>query len=156
MQNAEDEASPATNAALDEEITRLQEEVAELKAVEKKARAELSVLASKPVLSEIRQDVGHLEKEREALLERLSALRGKRVTEISPEEQAKVTVEWKQWQRHAGSRKRICRELWNLCSEVLPENMTRQELWVCSFPSIPSHCDQANSGPRNLWAWRET
>lgn len=92
---------------------------------------QLSQLAAQPVLSEVRQDVCRLEEERGALLKRLAQLHGQAYADVSPEEKARVAADWKQWQRHVNVRKRICRELWGRCSEVVPNDMTRQEFWVC-------------------------
>lgn len=91
---------------------------------------QLIQLAAQPVLSEVRQGVGRLEDERALLLKRLAQLHGRAYADVSVEEKARVAADWKQWQRHVNVRKRICRELWSRCLEVVPEDMTTQELWV--------------------------
>lgn len=95
-------------------------------------RAELATLRSKPLLSELRQDIGRLEKEKESMLARLDKLH-RQDTSVSLEERAEIEREWKCCQRQVNVRRRICRDMWMKCSEVVPEGMTREELWVCAL-----------------------
>lgn len=117
-------------ATLDQKLEHCQEQLTTLKASEKKARAGLATLDAKPRLSDLRRDLGRLEEEQKAIQARLTALRDDDSVSISPAERVKLEQEWKQWQHHARVRRRICRDLWMRCSEVLPDNMTSQELWV--------------------------
>ena len=112
----------------------MEEKLATLKTDEKNARAELATLRSKPLLSELRQDIDRLETEKESMLARLDEFHGRDSSvQVSPEERAEVEREWKRWQRQVNVRRRICRDMWMKCSEVVPEGMTREELWVCAF-----------------------
>ncbi|OJJ43352.1 hypothetical protein ASPZODRAFT_919782 [Penicilliopsis zonata CBS 506.65] len=129
LQSPEDDASPEGLADLEGEVKRLQEQTTEFKANEKKVRAELVLLCARPTLSELRQDLTRLEREKVTIVKSLEALRSTESVPVSVEERAEVDKEWKKWQRHASARARICQELWRSCSEVLPENMTRAELW---------------------------
>src|SRR5699024_9189717 len=97
---------------------------------EKKARADLAALCSKPLPSELRQDIDRLEKEKESILGRLEKFHGNDSAQISPAERAEIGREWELWQKHVNTRGRICRDMWKRCSEVVPEGMTREELWV--------------------------
>ncbi|OJJ84108.1 putative TBP interacting domain protein [Aspergillus glaucus CBS 516.65] len=129
-QDSSDEATTGVIANLDEEIKQLEEKLATLKTDEKNARAELATLRSKPLLSELRQDIDRLETEKESMLARLDEFHGRDSSvQVSPEERAEVEREWKRWQRQVNVRRRICRDMWMKCSEVVPEGMTREELW---------------------------
>lgn len=130
LQDSSDDASTEVIANLDQEIKQLQEQLTTLRANEKKARADLATLCSKPLLSELRQDIDRLEKEKESILGRLAKFHGNDSVQVSPAERAGIEREWKLWQKHASTRSRICRDMWKRCSEVVPEGMTREELWV--------------------------
>ncbi|KAJ5152869.1 uncharacterized protein N7482_009347 [Penicillium canariense] len=130
LQESSDSTSPEAIAALGQEIEKLQDEFSAVKADEKKARAALAALEAKPRLSALRKDIRRLQEERDAAQGRLGKLSGDGQLQISLEERAQLERDWKQWQRHATVRRRICRELWGRCSEVLPDDTTALELWV--------------------------
>lgn len=79
---------------------------------------------------------------------------------VGSEERAEVEREWKRWQRQVAVRRRICRELWDRCSEVVPEGVTREELWVCVIVIIIFITNLFLLGwvlmdvCRNRWGWR--
>ncbi|KAJ5424929.1 Chitin synthase activator (Chs3) [Penicillium cf. griseofulvum] len=129
LQDPSDITTPEVAAALKFDIERLDDEVSTLKANEKKARATLAALHAKPRISDLRQDIGSLEAEELTIQARLASCHEGDPVQISPEEREKLEKEWKYWQRHANVRRRICRDLWGQCSEVLPEGMTAAELW---------------------------
>ncbi|GLI77073.1 hypothetical protein PoHVEF18_005356 [Penicillium ochrochloron] len=129
IQKSSDSASPEILAALSHEIETLQEELSTIKANEKKARAALAALEAKPRLSTLREDIRQLQEERDAAQARLGKLYDDDQPQISPEARAQLERDWKQWKNHATIRRRICRELWGRCSEVLPEDMTASQLW---------------------------
>ncbi|KAJ5633004.1 hypothetical protein N7490_009343 [Penicillium lividum] len=122
--------TPEDIATRKRDIGKLQDELATIKAKEKKTRAALSTFEGKPRLSDIRQDIQRLEEERSAVQARLTSHHDDDAVNLPPDEREKLEQEWKQWQRYAIARRRICRELWGKCTEVLPEKMTSQELWV--------------------------
>lgn len=69
------------------------------------------------------------------MLARLDEFHGRDSSvQVSPKEQAEVEREWKRWQKQVIVRRRICRDMWMKCSEVVSEGMTREELWVCASP----------------------
>lgn len=141
IQKASDNASPEALAALGQEIETLQDELFTKRANEKKARAALAALETKPRLSTLREDIRGLQEERDAAQARLGKLYGDDQPQISPEARAQLERDWKQWQRHATVRRRICRELWGRCSEVLPEDTTASELWVSHrCHTLARHC----------------
>lgn len=122
--------TPSAAAALKLEIDQLESQLATLKSEEKRARAALASLKALPRISEVRHDISRLESEESAIRTRLARHHEDDPVELSPAARAKLETEWKQWQRHASVRRRICRELWGQCSEVVPEGMTAVELWV--------------------------
>jgi 26S proteasome regulatory subunit (ATPase 3-interacting protein) len=81
-------------------------------------------------VSDLRQDISRLESEELTIQARLASRHEGDPVQMSPAEREKLEKEWKQWQRHVSVRRRICRELWGQCSEVVPEGMTAAELWV--------------------------
>ncbi|KAF7715096.1 Uncharacterized protein PECH_007653 [Penicillium ucsense] len=134
LQKSSDPASPELLTALGQEITTLQEELSIIKANEKKARAALATLQAKPRLSALREEIRQLATERDAAQARVHENRSDsgddHQPQISPAARAQLERDWTQWQRHARLRRRICRELWECCSEVLPEGVaTAAELW---------------------------
>ena len=125
-------------AALDQEISKLQEELSVIKANEKKARAALAIFEANPRLSDLRWDIQRLEEERDAIQARLADLHSEDPITISQEERDVLEQEWTRWQRDANLRRRMCRDLWGKFAENLPDNMTSQELWVSwSWASEP-------------------
>jgi 26S proteasome regulatory subunit (ATPase 3-interacting protein) len=93
---------------------------------------ELAALGARVPTAELRDQVRGLEAKRQRLLEQLAPLRdgSRKVRMVTAEEQQRVESEWKKWQRQAIVRKRICRELWERCTEVLPEGVrSKAELW---------------------------
>lgn len=130
LQDASDTLIPEAAAALKLEIDNLESQLPTLKADEKRARAALATLAATPRISDLRHDISRLENERSAIQTRLARHHEDDSVPLSPTERQKLEAECKRWQRHVSVRRRICRELWGQCSEVLPEGVTAAELWV--------------------------
>ncbi|KAL4783950.1 Tat binding protein 1-interacting protein-domain-containing protein [Aspergillus varians] len=129
LQEELDESCTDAAAAMDEEIVSLQEQLPSLKENEKKIQGEFNSLSAIPLLSELRIEVENLEEEKESLVTRLAKVHGDGSTHVSPQEKEDVRKAWKIWSNHARVRAQICRDLWRRCSETLPENVTREELW---------------------------
>lgn len=142
---------------MDEEIQRLQNELTVYKSREKELRAELLALSAKVPIAELRQDVCVLEKEKESFLMRLSKIQTEVVKPIGMEEKTRVEMSWKKWQRHRNTRKRICRDLWSRCTEVLPEDTTEEYLWVCrSIIDTLKICHRGHlTENRSHWGWKD-
>ncbi|KAF7161676.1 hypothetical protein CNMCM6106_008829 [Aspergillus hiratsukae] len=134
LQEASDEVTMEAAAAMDEKIKQLQAQLTTLKTDEKKARTELAMLSAKPLLCELRDDVSQLVQETQAISSRLKMIQKSDPIQVSPEEKAELGKEWRHWNKIASVRKRICRDLWSKCLEVVPDNMNRDELWGnCKF-----------------------
>lgn len=144
-------------AARDREIEKLEEELTTSKTNEKKARAALLAFEAKPRLSDLRHDIQQLETERSAIQARLTSHQGVDEVSLPPQEREELERKWKQWQSHATLRRRICREVWGKCTEVLPENMTSKELWVCinPWPYESDYLSCAYMACRSHWGLKE-
>ncbi|GKZ27291.1 hypothetical protein AbraIFM66951_005033 [Aspergillus brasiliensis] len=129
LQETSNEVTPEMIAALDEQTEQLQKQVSGLEAAEKKTRAELAAICARPLLSELRRDVGQLEQEHEAIRVRLVQARGSNAGTVPVQVKVDAETDWKHWQNQANVRGQICRDLWRMCSEVVPDNMAREELW---------------------------
>lgn len=130
LQDTSQDMTPEAIATLNQDTEKLQDQLSTIKANEKRARAALAALEAKPRISDLQQQTQRLEEEREGIQAHLGQRHGDDEAQISLDERTQLEQEWKQWQRHAAVRRRICRDLWGRCSEVLPEDMTSQELWV--------------------------
>lgn len=130
VQEASDEFTIETMAMMNERNEQLEKQLTTLKTKEKKARTELATLSTKPLLCELRHDVGQLEQETQAISSRLKKIQKRDSIQMSPEKRAELGKEWRRWNRIASVRKRICRDLWSRCLEVSPDNVCREELWV--------------------------
>ncbi|OJD20930.1 hypothetical protein ACJ73_07731 [Blastomyces percursus] len=132
LQAGPSDSTPAQLAALDSELTNLRAQVASRKQYEKALREELEALSARVPTDELRETVCRLEREKKEALGRLAPLRDGRVVTkmLSVEEQERVDGEWRVWKGRVVGRKRICREMWERCSEVLPEGIKKsEELW---------------------------
>ena len=117
-------------AAMDGEIATLRENIAIARANEKLLRANLISVDATLSTEELSNGVSVLEHEIEEILRRLGPLRMGKVKGVLPEEKEAIDRERSQWIRKARIRKKICMELWDLCTEELPEGKTKGDLWV--------------------------
>ncbi|KAJ5624694.1 hypothetical protein N7510_001003 [Penicillium lagena] len=150
LQDTSDTSIADTLASLEQEKNQLQEELHALKATEKEARAGLAAFEARPRLTGIRHGILQLENERDAIQARLAELDGADAVQVSLAEREALDQEWNRWQQHAAVRRRICRELWGICSEVLPEGMTAPELWVSASRQEPAGSNRPDMRGRAL------
>lgn len=132
IQDPADEATPEELTAIDQEIEDLKLQLASAKSQEKSLRAELAMLNARISTPELRGQVATLETEKHSLQTRLteSKTSATQARTVSVEEKAHVEKNWKTWQRHVAARRKICREMWMRCTEVLPETVQgKEELW---------------------------
>lgn len=137
-------------AALNQDIEKAQNELSNVKVDEKRVRSILTALSARPRVSDVERDIRQLEAERNAFED---VLRSSQEIPIAVEDRNKLEQEWKQWQRHAAVRRRICRDLWGQCTEVLPENTSSHELWVRN-PCFQERTRAADNIVRSLWGLR--
>ena len=115
---------------MDAEITTLRETIAAGKANEKLLRASLVSVNATMSREDLRDTVAQLECEKKEIVARLGPLRAGNVKPVLAEEKETVQKEWREWSKKAGVRKKICMELWEMCTEVIEEGKTKEELWV--------------------------
>ena len=118
-------------AAMDKEIADLRDTIATAKANEKLMRTNLVSINATLSTEEFRSSVSLLETEKKEIVARLAALKSGNVKPVLPEEKEAVDKEWREWSRKASSRRKICIELWAICTEEMEAGKTREELWVC-------------------------
>lgn len=154
LQDSSDGNAAEVIESLDHDIKKFQDQLTTLRAHEKQTRAELAEFAARPLLSEIRSDIGRFQGEKDRMIAELGKP-GEDISETMPaEEQEGIEKEWKYWQRQANVRRRICRELWGRCSEVLPDDMTEDELKVRRVESCERGGQIADYYYRNRWDWK--
>ncbi|KAJ5885300.1 Chitin synthase activator (Chs3) [Penicillium taxi] len=129
IQDPSQSATPETIAAINQEIKTLQDELVTIKTGEKKVRAALTALEAKPRICDLQQEVHQLKEQWDTIQARVSKAQGDTL-QIPVEERDKLEKEWKQWQRHATVRRRLCRDLWGKCTEYLPDDLAASDLWV--------------------------
>ena len=120
-------------AAMDKEIADLRGTIATAKANEKLMRANLVSINATLSTEELRSSVSLLEVEKEEIVARLDALKSGNVKPVLPEEKEAVDKAWREWSRKASSRRKICMELWAICTEEMEPGKTKEEFWVCEF-----------------------
>ena len=130
LQDPQDTASMEGLAAMDQEIHELREKITGAKSQERLLRANLIALNATTSLEDLRVSAITLESEKQKVLARLESLRSGSVTPVSARDKAVADEEWKEWVRKAHTRKKICMELWDFCTEELQEGQTKQDLWV--------------------------
>jgi len=120
---------------MDTEISTLRDTIASSKLREKELKLTLSTLSSTLTTTELRDKIAGLETEKVELEGRLEVFRKGGVRLVEKAEKERVEREWKVWRRNVGVRRGFVREMWGLCSEVLPEGVgSKEELWVsCLF-----------------------
>lgn len=133
LQEELNKVGPDVIVAMDEEIQSLQEQLPGLKENDKKMQGELNSINTVPLPSELRTEIEKLEKEKGSLAAHVAKMDGDGSAHVSPLEKENVRRDWKLWQNQARLRAQICHDIWRKCSETLPENMTRDELWVWIF-----------------------
>ena len=126
-------STPETIAAEESTATQIQEQIDKLKISERKTRAELTACCAKPLLSELRDEIEKLREEVASTAAQLARIRDSNPLKAGPcdgDSSVGLDLEWKCWKDLVAVRRRICRALWDRCTEVLPGDMSRGELWV--------------------------
>lgn len=129
VQDPDDVMSLEYLAAMDKEIADLRETIAIARANEKLLRANLISVNATLSTEELRGNVSQLELAKKETTARLDALRSGCVKPVLPEEKEAVDKAWREGSRKAGSRQKICMELWAVVTEEMEPGKTRAELW---------------------------
>lgn len=133
VQDPHDGVGAEELAAMDRAIEELREAMATAKAVEKLLRANLLVANATQSTDDVRASIASLEAEKSEMLARLGPLRAGSVAPVSAADKHEVDSACRLWSRAAGARKRICLELWDLCTEDM-QRQAREDLWVWPSP----------------------
>jgi len=115
---------------MDKTIGTLREAITTAKANEKVIRTKLATVNAMKSTNELRENVQKLERERTGLAGRLGPLRKGDVKPVLPHEREMVDKRWKMWKEKARMRKKFALELWQICTEEVPEGKTKAEVWV--------------------------
>lgn len=133
-QEAPDLSTPEQVARLKIVIENLRSAKASTKATERGLRQELFTLSTQVSTVDLRIMIENFTAERAAFIARLElpcmsdgvdgSGTGQRMT---GEEEKRIDYQWKLWKRYVQTRKRICKDIWDKCTEVLPEGVRDQE-----------------------------
>lgn len=115
---------------MDKEIVSLRDAVATIKSSEKLLKASLITANATITAEDLRAGITVLHMKKAELEGRLQPLRSGSVQPIEKEERERVEKEWAYWTRRAGTRKKICMDLWGYCTDLVPEAQTKEDLWV--------------------------
>ena len=116
--------------AMDREITGLREEIATAKGEERILKAHLIALNATMSTQDLQAGLIALDAQKKDILSRLHPLRSGSVKPVSAYEKAEADQAWRLWDSRAKTRKKICMEVWALVTEEIPEEKTKEELWV--------------------------
>ena len=130
IQDPKDAASLEELAAMDQEIATLRESITTAKANEKLLKANLAAVNATVSTDELRSQITVLDMKKVEILDRLGSLQSGNVKPVSTEEKEEANKMWILWSSKAASRKRICMEMWSYCTEQLPEDQTKEDLWA--------------------------
>lgn len=111
----------------------LREETTTLNGTLKTLRAIYQSLNSTLSTADLRESVSVMESERVQIIERLTLLRSGIVQPVSKAEKEKVEKDWKMWEKTAGARKRIAKEMWAMVSDQVGGGEKASELKVCAL-----------------------
>ena len=136
IQDPTDAASLEELAAMDQEITALRESVTTAKANQQLLKANLAAVNARVSTDDIRSQITVLNTDRVKILGRLGSLRSGDVKPVSAEDKEEADKAWILWSKKAASRKRICMEMWSYCTEQLPEDQTKEDLWVRDYQTL--------------------
>ena len=130
IQDPKDAASLEELTAMDQEIAALRESIATTKANEKLLRANLAAVNATVSTDELRSQITVLDMDKLEILGRLGPLQSGDVKPVSAEEKEDANKGYTLWSKKAASRKQICMEMWSYCTEQLPEDQTKEDLWA--------------------------
>ncbi|GMF73388.1 unnamed protein product [Aspergillus oryzae] len=125
-----DESTLERMVVLDDHILQLQEQLTDLKGYVKRARAELATLRATPLAFDLQKSINQLQVEKETTFAILTQARGTSAREVDEEGRTITKRVWERWQKRVNLRRKVCRDLWRRCLEMVDKDVTREELWV--------------------------
>lgn len=117
-------------AAMDRDIASLREAVTVNRANEKVLRGNLSAVNATQSMEQLRETISTIEQEKTETSRRLGLLRQGNVRLVLPRERLAAEEEWRVWKARAENRRKMGIELWEMCTEEVPEGKTKTEIWV--------------------------
>ncbi|BAE63276.1 unnamed protein product [Aspergillus oryzae RIB40] len=129
LQKGADESTLERMVVLDDHILQLQEQLTDLKGYVKRARAELATLRATPLAFDLQKSINQLQVEKETTFAILTQARGTSAREVDEEGRTITKRVWERWQKRVNLRRKVCRDLWRRCLEMVDKDVTREELW---------------------------
>lgn len=126
-----EDLSPEYITKLNEDIETLRSDLSSVKERERSLRNEIAALNAHISTTDLQESVAKLETERQEILARLAPMRQSSANArmVSEQETARIEQKWLLWKKRVTQRKKICRELWERCTEVVDSAETREEVW---------------------------
>ncbi|KOC17380.1 TBP interacting domain protein [Aspergillus flavus AF70] len=129
LQKGADESTLERMVVLDDHILQLQEQLTDLKGYVKRARAELATLRATPLAFDLQKSINQLQVKKETTFAILTQARGTSAREVDEEGRTITKRVWERWQKRVNLRRKVCRDLWRRCLEMVDKDVTREELW---------------------------
>ncbi|KAB8269638.1 TBPIP-domain-containing protein [Aspergillus minisclerotigenes] len=129
LQKRADESTLERMVVLDNHILQLQEQLTDLKGYVKRARAELATLRATPLAFDLQESINQLQVEKETTFAILTQSQGTSAKEVDEEGRTITKRVWECWQKRVNLRRKVCRDLWRRCLEMVDKDVTREELW---------------------------
>ncbi|KAE8375309.1 hypothetical protein BDV26DRAFT_268091 [Aspergillus bertholletiae] len=100
-----------------------------LRGYAKKVRAELTTLCVTPMF-DLQESLNQLQVEKETTSAILAEAQGTSPGQKGEEDRSDTEKAWKCWQERVNLRRRICRDMWRGCLEIVDKDVSRDEFWV--------------------------
>ncbi|EED14139.1 TBP interacting domain protein, putative [Talaromyces stipitatus ATCC 10500] len=126
-----DDATGTDGPDPDQNNKDLEEKISILKIREKDLREKLATLNAVIPISVLKDQISNLEEKKTLLISQISTLSAEMEESnscVCKEDFDQIDQEWRKWHGQVTSRKRIFLEFWSSCTEVLPPDMTPEDL----------------------------
>lgn len=133
IQLVDDEPTSTESSDPDQTARDLEGKISALKSREKELRETLAKINGVIPISVLKDQIANLEEKKTLLSSQVSALSLEMQESsncVCKEDFDRTDLEWRKWHGQVSSRKRIFLEYWTRCTEVLPEDMTSDDLRV--------------------------
>ena len=114
----------------DEQIQSLEGDIAVATGYRKVLQANLVALTAEPSLNDIRANITALELEKEELVYWIQGLQSGKIKLVPMAQQEEAERTLTEWKRKSERRKHIFYEMWNMVQDSMPDEQTKNQLWV--------------------------